>query len=159
MAPASTQRSHSVKATNASKELSNLAAVRVPVQKHTPFFVCGLVLGAIVQLSACSANAGTEQHRDRVTLIIGLLKSLSRNWAISGHVLVQIKKVASEVLRTSTLAASASVGKHQNGTDYDSGISMQNSPDNTSWLSMLNMVENQEFHGLMHVEPIYPGSV
>jgi len=159
MAPACTQRSHSVKATNASKELSNLAAVRIPVQKHTPFFVCGLVLGAIVQLSACSANAGTEQHRDRVTLIIGLLKSLSRTWAISGHVLVQVKKVASEVLRTSTLAASASVGKHQDVTAYDSGISMQNSPDNTSWLSMLNMVENQEFHGLMHVEPIYPGSV
>ncbi|KAI4720348.1 hypothetical protein E4T48_03490 [Aureobasidium sp. EXF-10727] len=149
--------SHSVKATNASKELSNLAAVRVPVQKHTPFFVCGLVLGAIVQLSACSANAGTEQHRDRVTLIIGLLKSLSRNWAISGQVLQQVKKVASEVLRTSTLA-SPNV-QHQNDTDYDNGINTKNSSDNTSWLSMLNMVENQEFHGLMHVEPIYPGTV
>jgi hypothetical protein len=91
-------------------------------------------------------------------LIIGLLKSLSRNWAISGQVLIQVKKVASEVLRTSTLAAS-SVGIDQHGTNYDSGISMQSSPDNTSWLSMLNMVENQEFHGLMHVEPIYPGSV
>jgi hypothetical protein len=158
MTPAATQHSHSVKATNASRELSNLAAVRVPVQKHTPFFVCGLVLGAIVQLSACSANAGTEQHRDRVTLIIGLLKSLSRNWAISGQVLIQVKKVASEVLRTSTLA-SHSTGQHHDGTNYDSGISMQSSPDNTSWLSMLNMVENQEFHGLMHVEPIYPGSV
>jgi hypothetical protein len=156
MAPASTQHSHSVKATNASKELSNLAAVRVPVQKHTPFFVCGLVLGAIVQLSACSANAGTEQHRDRVTLIIGLLKSLSRNWAISGYVLIQVKKVASEVLRTST---SAGVGKDQHSTEHDSGISVQTNSDNTSWLSMLNMVENQEFHGLMHVEPIYPGSV
>lgn len=155
MAPASTQHSHSVKATNASKELSNLAAVRVPVQKHTPFFVCGLVLGAIVQLSACSANAGTEQHRDRVTLIIGLLKSLSRNWAISGYVLIQVKKVASEVLRTSTRAG---VGDHQNSTDHDNGNSVQNSSDNTSWLSMLNMVENQEFHGLMHVEPINPGS-
>ncbi|KAI4728570.1 hypothetical protein E4T49_03619 [Aureobasidium sp. EXF-10728] len=157
MSPASTQHSHSVKATNASKELSNLAAVRVPVQKHTPFFVCGLVLGAIVQLSACSVNAGTEQHRDRITLIIGLLKSLSRNWAISGQVLQQVKKVASEVLRTSTLA-SPNV-QHQNDTDYDNGISMKNSSDNTSWLSMLNMVENQEFHGLMHVEPIYPGTV
>ncbi|CAD0113543.1 unnamed protein product [Aureobasidium uvarum] len=158
MSPASTQHSHSVKATNASKELSNLAAVRVPVQKHTPFFVCGLVLGAIVQLSACSANAGTEQHRDRVTLIIGLLKSLSRNWAISGQVLQQVKKVASEVLRTSTLA-SPNI-EHRNDTNYyDSGISMRNNPDNTSWLPMLNMVENQEFHGLMHVEPIYPGTV
>jgi hypothetical protein len=148
---------HSVKATNASKELANLAAVRVPVQKHTPFFVCGLVLGAIVQLSACSANAGSEQHRDRVTLIIGLLKSLSRNWAISGQVLVQVKKVASEVLQTSNLS-SPSVSQQDN-TAYDSGISIGNSPSNTSWLSMLNMVENQEFHGLMHLESIYPGSV
>ncbi|KAG9706060.1 hypothetical protein KCU73_g17818, partial [Aureobasidium melanogenum] len=114
--------------------------------------------GAIVQLSACSANAGTEQHRDRVTLIIGLLKSLSRNWAISGHVLQQVKKVASEVLRTSILA-SPEVIQPQYGSAYDSGISMKTSPENTSWLAMLNMVENQEFHGLMHVEPIYPGSV
>ncbi|KAK6006363.1 hypothetical protein QM012_006773 [Aureobasidium pullulans] len=158
MSPASTQHSHSVKATNASKELANLAAVRVPVQKHTPFFVCGLVLGAIVQLSACSANAGTEQHRDRVTLIIGLLKSLSRNWAISGQVLQQVKKVASEVLRTSTLA-SPDVVQHKISTGYDSGISINNTPDSISWLSMLNMVENQEFHGLMHAEPIYPGSI
>ncbi|THY83279.1 hypothetical protein D6C93_08923 [Aureobasidium pullulans] len=157
MSPASTQHMHSVKATNASKELANLAAVRVPVQKHTPFFVCGLVLGAIVQLSACSANTGSEQHRDRVTLIIGLLKSLSRNWAISGQVLVQVKKVASEVLQTSNLS-SPSVNQQDN-TAYDSGISIGNSPSNTSWLSMLNMVENQEFHGLMHLESIYPGSV
>ncbi|KAI5250216.1 hypothetical protein E4T43_00086 [Aureobasidium subglaciale] len=146
--------SHSVKATNASKELANLAAVRVPVQKHTPFFVCGLVLGAIVQLSACSVNAGSEQHRDRITLIIGLLKSLSSTWAISGHVLQEVKKVASEVLHTSTTVLS-NVNQQQGGPAYDSEMSVQN---NNSWLSMLNMVETQEFHGLMHLEPIYPGS-
>lgn len=155
MSPASTQHMHSVKATNASKELSNLAAVRVPVQKHTPFFVCGLVLGAIVQLSACTVGAGGEQHRDRITLIIGLLKSLSRNWAISGHVLQEIKKVASEVLQTGT---HPTPNQRQMQTNYDSGISMQSSPDNsTSWLSMLGMFENQEFQGLMHLESVYPG--
>ncbi|CAD0050257.1 unnamed protein product [Aureobasidium pullulans] len=81
----------------------------------------------------------------------------ARNWAISGQVLVQVKKVASEVLQTSNLSSPSA--NRQDNTAYDSGISIGNSPSNTSWLSMLNMVENQEFHGLMHLESIYPGSV
>jgi Fungal specific transcription factor domain/Fungal Zn(2)-Cys(6) binuclear cluster domain len=99
VSPASTQHTHAIKATEASKQLSNLAALRLPVQNHTPFFICGLVLGAVVQLSACSIHAGNclEQHRDRVTLMIGVLKSLSQTWAFSLIVLREIKKVAAEV--------------------------------------------------------------
>jgi hypothetical protein len=39
----------------AARELSRLAAFRLPVIKHTPFFICALTLSSIVQLATCSA--------------------------------------------------------------------------------------------------------
>ncbi|RDW87813.1 hypothetical protein BP5796_03507 [Coleophoma crateriformis] len=136
VSPTSTQHTHAIKATEASKQLSNLAALRLPVQNHTPFFICGLVLSAVVQLSACSVHAGNclEQHRDRVTLIIGVLKSLSRTWQFSQVVLQQIKKVAAEVFN---VGCSKSKEPQQAAT-HDSGIDTSVG-DDTSWLDNLDI--------------------
>lgn len=135
MYPASTQHMHAIKATDGSKELSNLAALRLPVQKHTPFFICGLVLSAIVQLSACAVHAChcVEQHRDRVTLIIGILKSLSQHWTIASHVLQQVKKVGSEVLQVR-----AQPHKHTLAPDSsrDSGVDVTTSLEDISWFDL-----------------------
>lgn len=133
ISPTSTQHTHAIKATEASKQLSNLAALRLPVQNHTPFFICGLVLAAVVQLSACSAHSGNclEQHRDRVTLIIGVLKSLSRTWAFSLVVLKQIKRVAAEVFNVKANALQQ-VATHNSGIDT-SGL------DDNSWLDNLDI--------------------
>jgi len=126
--PSSTQHTHAIKATEASKQLSNLAALRLPVQNHTPFFICALVLGAVVQLSACSVHAGSclEQHRDRVALIIGVLKSLSRTWTFSQVVLQQIQKVAAEVFNISQIGANVP----QEHAVHDSGIGTTTEEDN-----------------------------
>lgn len=136
MYPASTQHMHAVKATNASKELSNLAALRLPVQKHTPFFVCGLVLSAIVQLSACSMHAChcMEQHRDRVTLIIGILKSLSQHWTIASTVLQQVKKVGAEVLQV----RSKPVSTAEPESSRDSGVDVPANIDDLSWFDLFD---------------------
>ncbi|KAG0645793.1 Transcriptional regulatory moc3 [Hyphodiscus hymeniophilus] len=136
VSPSSTQHAHAIKATEASKQLSNLAALRLPVQNHTPFFICGLVLGAVVQLSACSVHSGNcvEQHRDRVALIIGVLKSLSRTWAFSQLVLKQIKKVAVEVLNIREIKTNRPL---QLDT-HDSGIDMMIG-DDQNWLGNLDI--------------------
>jgi len=136
VSPSSTQHTHAIKATEASKQLSNLAALRLPVQNHTPFFICGLVLGAVVQLSACSVHSGNcvEQHRDRVALIIGVLKSLSRTWAFSQLVLQQIKKVAVEVFNIREIKTN---GPLQVAT-HDSGIDMIVEEDR-NWLDNLDI--------------------
>ncbi|OBT71168.1 hypothetical protein VF21_10082 [Pseudogymnoascus sp. 05NY08] len=130
VSPSSTQHTHAIKAMEASKQLSNLAALRLPVQNHTPFFICGLVLGAVVQLSACSVHSGNclEQHRDRVALIIGVLKSLGRTWAFSHVVLQQIKKVAAEVFNFSEIKSNGP----QKAATHDSGIDMI--VEENSWL-------------------------
>lgn len=98
--PAFSHHSHAMKAVKAASELSSLAAIRLPVERHTPFFICALVLSSIVQLAACSVKAGQmpDPSRDRIGLTIGVFKSLGRTWAISQSIMRQIKAVSRDVL-------------------------------------------------------------
>lgn len=98
--PAFSHQAHAMKAIKAASELSSLASIRLPVVKHTPFFICALVLSSIVQLASCSAKAGQmpDPSRDRLTLTIGVFKSLARTWAISQSIMRQIKAVARDVM-------------------------------------------------------------
>ena len=100
--PASTPHTHAVKTIEAANKLSSLASLQVPAEKHSPFFVCSLVLDSIVQLAACTMRACQclETHRDGITLAIGVLKSLGQTWPISQPALQQVKAVARLVLET-----------------------------------------------------------
>ncbi|KAE8147991.1 hypothetical protein BDV25DRAFT_159209 [Aspergillus avenaceus] len=98
--PAFSHHAHAMKAVKAASEISSLASIRMPVVKHTPFFICALVMSSIVQLAACSVKAGQmpDPSRDRLTLTIGVFKSLGRTWAISQMIVRQIKAVARDVM-------------------------------------------------------------
>ena len=98
--PVFSHHAHAMKAVKAASELSSLAAIRLPVERHTPFFICALTLSSIVQLAACSVKAGQmpDPSRDRIGLTIGVFKSLARTWAISQSIMRQIKAVARDVL-------------------------------------------------------------
>ncbi|CAG8071691.1 unnamed protein product [Penicillium salamii] len=98
--PAFSHNEHAMKASKAARELSRLAAFRLPVIKHTPFFICALTLSSIVQLASCSVKAGSipDPSRDRLALTIGVFKSLARTWAISQSIMRQIKAVARDVM-------------------------------------------------------------
>ncbi|KAJ5256787.1 hypothetical protein N7478_012891 [Penicillium angulare] len=98
--PAFSHHVHAMKAVKAASKLSTLAALRLPVERHTPFFICALTLSSIVQLAACSVKAGQmpDPSRDRIGLTIGVFKTLARTWAISQSIMRQIKAVARDVL-------------------------------------------------------------
>lgn len=129
VSPTSTQ--HAVKAMSASKDLANLATL--PMEKHSPFLICGLVFACIVQLSACSAypRSTTQQNRDRVALLIGVLKSLSRNWAISQYVTGQLKRAANEIFNPKSEVTTA-----PSSTSYDSGVDLSTFSADISWLDL-----------------------
>ena len=103
--PTSNQHAH--KAVTASKAISDLAAL--PADRYSPLFVCGLAFGCLVQLAVCSAHSCDclTQHRERVALMIGVLKCMSREWPISGRTLQQLKRMASEVFSRKTALSSA----------------------------------------------------
>ena len=98
--PALTHVVHATKAVKSANSLATLATLRSSNIQHTPFFICSLVLSAVVQLCACSTSASSsiEPRRDRIALIVGELKTLNNTWAISRRVMQQIKAVAREVL-------------------------------------------------------------
>lgn len=143
VSPVSNQ--HAAKSMAASKDLANLAAL--PMEKHSPFFICGLVFSCVVQLSACSAypQSSTQQNRDRVALILGVLKSFSRTWTIAQYVSQQLKRAASEIFaprsEASTVPTSAS---------YDSGIDMTGFPADMSWLDFFYNPNDMAATGMQH---------
>lgn len=98
--PAFSHHSHAMKAVKAAKEISSLASIRMPVIKHTPFFICSLTMSSMVQLAACSVKAGQmpDPSRDRLALTIGVFKTLANTWAISQSIMRQIKAVARDVM-------------------------------------------------------------
>lgn len=98
--PTALEATHATKAVQAANGIANLASLSTSLVKHTPFFICGLVLSGVVQLAACSVRASKslEPRRDRIALIIGNLKMLNRTWCISRQVMKHIKMVAREVL-------------------------------------------------------------
>jgi hypothetical protein len=103
LSPTASSHLHAAKATRASTHLTGLAALCSPVvQEHTPFFVCGLLLGATVQLAACASRPVLRwQFRDSVLLAIGVLKTLGRTWALAHNALRLLRDVAGEVLQHS----------------------------------------------------------
>lgn len=105
------------------------------MEKHSPFFICGLVFACVVNLSACSAYPGrSSTHRDRVALILGVLKSLSRTWVIAHYVSQQLKRAASEIFKIRPELSAA-----PSNSSYDSGIDMSGFPsDLSSWLDLFN---------------------
>lgn len=97
--PASTYHTHAVKAVNAAAELARLASLPTSLFKHTPFFICGLVISSVVQLSACAINACSclHPHRDQIVQSIGMLKTLSQAWDLAKFAMTQVRNVAREV--------------------------------------------------------------
>lgn len=98
MSPSAISHLHAAKATRASTRLTSLASLCSPVvQEHIPFFVCGLLLGATVQLAACASRPVLRwQFRDSILLAIGVLKTLGRTWALAHNALRLLRDVAGE---------------------------------------------------------------
>lgn len=104
LCPCNRQHVHSVKAVEASRAISMLAALQAPAHKHSPLFVYPLALATVVQLSISAVHARTvgnciEQHSDRVKLLLGVCKTLGRHWPVADSVMCTLKKVASAVFQ------------------------------------------------------------
>jgi hypothetical protein len=92
------RHSHATKAVKAANEISSLAAISSPVEKHTPFLTCALALSCIVQLAVVKVGQMSDANRDRIGLNIGVLRSMGRTWAISKITMQKVKAIARDVL-------------------------------------------------------------
>jgi hypothetical protein len=143
------QHVHSIKAIEASKTISMLAALRTPVQRHSPFLVYPVALATVVQLSVSAVHAKTssgcvEQYSDRVRLMLGVLKAMARHWASADFVLPTLKKAALAVFQGPRQEPSYAV--NQDGPT-DSGI--DTCPDISIEQDWLDKFDLQDLDGLV----------
>lgn len=150
--PCSRENVHSVKAVDASKHLTVLAALRSPSSIHSPFYVYPLALGALVQLAVCTTHLrGSDtclrQHRARVILILGLLKALSQHWPTAGTVHRALRRTAAAVLSPSSDEhATRTGGSAPENSEQDDADALAAAA--SVWLDGIDFFDLQEVAGL-----------
>ncbi|PYI15399.1 putative C6 transcription factor [Aspergillus violaceofuscus CBS 115571] len=98
LSPSFTRHVHDIKATEASKQLSNLLSVRPSVQRYSPFVVFGLVLCGMVQLATSRIHPPecSDHHCNRIILVLGCLKTLKNKWSVANRAHHYLRNAASE---------------------------------------------------------------
>jgi hypothetical protein len=143
---APTSRHHTIKAIAASKSMANLATVPWPLDRHSPFFICGLVLGCIIQLAAASVHMHQcgldcqQQHRERVVLMTGALQRLGERWALARNAVRCLKGVAEIVFSTYDEDGSLC---SQAQSFRDSVIDDGDNSSNTMWFDLFSVDDLQ----------------
>ncbi|KGO77465.1 Transcription factor, fungi [Penicillium italicum] len=94
---------HSIKATDASRRISDSISVCPNVSKHTPFIIPALTLCGLIQLATSTSHSEEcfDHHCNRVTLILGCLKSTQRTWKLAESLYHALRSSAAEVLSDS----------------------------------------------------------
>ena len=94
---------HSIKATEASRRISDAISICPNVPKHTPFVIPALALCGMVQLATSIKHTEDcfDHHYNRVTLILGCLKSTKRIWSLADAAYNRLRTSAAEALSDS----------------------------------------------------------
>ncbi|KAM0669988.1 hypothetical protein ACQRIU_000383 [Beauveria bassiana] len=110
LSPSLTRHIHDVKATEASKELSNLLSVHSRPEGYSPSMIPGAVLSGLVQLAAAEAHASEcfEHHQNRAILVLATLSILKMQWATAREAYSHVKAAAAAHMTVAAACATAS---------------------------------------------------
>ncbi|SMR56988.1 unnamed protein product [Zymoseptoria tritici ST99CH_1A5] len=115
VSPTSSQ--HAARALIASRDIISLAGL--PVAKHSPFLICGLVYACVVQLTAyCTYPHDSPGNQGRVHLALGVLRSFSCNWNVADFVLQKLRVAAHDVFNVQPEATGIEAGDMNGGFDF-----------------------------------------
>ncbi|GAD95891.1 C6 transcription factor [Paecilomyces variotii No. 5] len=94
---------HSIKATEASRRISDAVSICPNVPKHTPFVIPALVLCGMTQLATSIKHTEEcfDHHYNRVILILGCLKSTKRIWNLADSAYNRLRTSSAEALSDS----------------------------------------------------------
>ncbi|KAJ5676057.1 hypothetical protein N7462_008954 [Penicillium macrosclerotiorum] len=94
---------HSIKATEASRRISDTISLCPNVLKHSPFVIPALALCGMIQLATSVKHTEEcfDHHYNRVTLILGCLKSTKRIWGLADAAYTQLRTSAADALSDS----------------------------------------------------------
>ncbi|EPS29578.1 hypothetical protein POX_b03397 [Penicillium oxalicum] len=94
---------HSIKATEASRRISDAISLCPNVLKHSPFVIPALALCGMIQLATSVKHTEEcfDHHYNRVTLILGCLKSTKRIWGLADAAYNHLRTSAADALSDS----------------------------------------------------------
>lgn len=94
---------HSIKATEASRRISDAISLCPNVLKHSPFVIPALALCGMIQLATSIKHTEEcfDHHYNRVTLILGCLKSTKRIWGLADAAYNHLRTSAADALSDS----------------------------------------------------------
>ncbi|KAI9808813.1 MAG: hypothetical protein M1827_007188 [Pycnora praestabilis] len=154
--PVSAYEIHTSKAIKAANAISNAIAVQTPLAKHSPCFVCAIVLAAIVHLPAYSMEMNKDKSsaiKERLQLTVSALNSIGETWPMAKAVKMQISQFAREIFSNHAMAAGPSSANVQ-VQETDIGSMM----DDETWLDELSYLGPNESTMLLEnvsTEPIF----
>ncbi|CAL5871446.1 uncharacterized protein PFLUO_LOCUS5697 [Penicillium psychrofluorescens] len=113
---------HSIKATEASRRMSDSISICPNISKHTPFVIPALALCGMIQIATSTSHSEEcfDHHCNRVTLILGCLKSTKRTWNLAEAAYQCVRSSASDILSDSM--------EKQNAEPLDRLIPTQQTP-------------------------------
>ncbi|KAG7409532.1 Transcription activator AKTR-2 [Fusarium oxysporum f. sp. rapae] len=96
----STSLIQGIKATDASRRISDCISLCPNVPKHTPFVIPALALCGFIQIATSQGHPDEcfEHHYNRVTLVLGCLKSARRMWRMAEAEYDRLRCCASELI-------------------------------------------------------------
>ncbi|KAI9806632.1 MAG: hypothetical protein M1825_006089 [Sarcosagium campestre] len=126
---------HCTKTMQAANKLLDLISLPGPLSDHTPFFICTIALGAMVNLSAFSLlpdsnSARPDVVREHVILATGALSLLGETWAVAGSIVKEVKSIARRAFRAEPAGSNSSSWTFD---DDDIRSVMDQSPDDFGW--------------------------
>ncbi|KAJ4253453.1 hypothetical protein NW762_010611 [Fusarium torreyae] len=97
---ASTGFIQGIKATDASRRISDCISLCPNVLKHTPFVIPALAICGFIQLATSQGHADEcfEQHYNRVTVVLGCLKNARRMWRMAESEYDRVRCCTSELI-------------------------------------------------------------
>lgn len=134
-APISAYELHTAKAMKAANSISQAIALRTPLSKHSPCFVCATLLSAIVHLPAYSVELDMERAsaiKERLQLTVNALNSIGEVWPMGKAAKGQISQFARDVFSGQAVAA----GRAQVGAQIQQ-IDLEAMMEDPTWLDEL----------------------
>ncbi|CAI6042008.1 unnamed protein product [Clonostachys chloroleuca] len=100
---ASVRLLHSIKATDASRRMSDYLSLCPNIQKHTPFIIPALSLSGMTQIATTTTHSGDcfEHHYNRITLLLGCLKNMKRTWHLAEASYQRVRTCAAQLMADS----------------------------------------------------------
>ncbi|ETS82987.1 hypothetical protein PFICI_04863 [Pestalotiopsis fici W106-1] len=94
---------HSIKATEASRRVSDFVSICPNMNKHSPLITPALGLCGMIQLATSLSHADDcfDHHCNRVTLILGCLRVAGRTWDSASMTFHRVRTCAAEILSES----------------------------------------------------------